>query len=255
MSDNDALKTVSRSILVLKLFSPNEREFTLTEFQGRLGISLSSLQRILYTLTKEGLLEKDEVTKSYRLGLELYFLGNLVESHSQLISVSKEEMDNLNELTQETVTLNVIHQNKRKCIGYVLAKHELTTLAFISNESPLYAGASAKVLLANMPVQKQEEILKELKLERITEHTTMQKTALVNELSKIKQRGYAITEGERVLGVYAISSPIMDRFGNILAGITLTIPSVRVNKDAKDMYIRLVQDCAQKISGKLGFKQ
>lgn len=254
MSDNDSLKTVSRSISVLKLFSPNEREFTLTEFQNRLGISLSSLQRILSTLTKGGFLEKNEATKTYRLGLELYFLGNLVESHSQLISVSKEEMNRLNEVTQETVTLNVIHGNQRRCIGYVLAKHELTTLAFISNESPLYAGASAKVLLANIPEHEQKNILEEIELQRITEYTTIDKKELENELRRIKERGYAITESERVLGVYAVSSPLMDRFGNVLAGITLTIPSVRVEKDNRDNYIYLVQDCARRISGKLGFK-
>lgn len=253
MSKGDTLQTLNRSIRVLKLFTPTKSEFTLTEFHEELDISMSSLQRILKTLIQEGLLERDEQTKMYSLGLELYFLGKLVEGQSQLLSISKEYMDELNDETNETVTLNIINQNERKCIGYVLAKHELTTLSYISSSSPLYAGASAKVLLAFSPEEKIMNYLDNHTLEDITENTTTDQTELMNELKTIKNNGYSVTESERVLGVYAISAPIINRFGHVIASITLTIPSVRVNKLKKKNYIELVLKYATLISEKLEY--
>lgn len=253
MSKGNTLQTLNRSIKVLKLFSPTKSEFTLTEFHEKLNISMSSLQRILKTLVQEGFLERDEKTKMYRLGLELYFLGKLVEDRSQLLSISKEYMNELNDKTDETVTLNIIKQNQRKCIGYVLAKHELTTLSFISDKSPLYAGASAKVLLAFLPKDEIMNYLDNHDLEEITEHTTVDRNQLINELNEIRNNRYSITESERLLGVYAISAPIINRFGNIVASITLTIPSVRINKVEKDNYIKLILKYSELISKKLGY--
>lgn len=253
MSKRDTLQTLSRSIKVLKLFSPTKTEFTLTEFHERLNISMSSLQRILTTLVQEGFLERDEKTKMYRLGLELYFLGNLVKDRSQLLSVSKNYMDELKNETGETVTLNTIHNNKRKCIGYVLADHELTTLSFISSSSPLYAGASAKVLLAFLPEEEIKAYLEKTKLDEITKYTTTNRTVLKNELIDIKNKGYSVTESERVLGVHAISAPIRNRFGAVIASMTLTIPSVRMKKSFEEDYIKLVVKYSRLISEKLGY--
>lgn len=253
MSKGDTLQTLNRSIKVLKLFTPTKSEFTLTEFHEELDISMSSLQRILKTLIQEGLLERDEKTKMYRLGLELYFLGKLVEDKSQLISISNKYMEELNNETNETVTLNIINENQRKCIGYVLAKHELTTLTFISQNSPLYAGASAKVLLAHLSEEEIMNYIDNYGLDKITEFTTTDRDKLMNELTIIKNKGYSITESERVLGVFALSAPIINRFGNVIASITLTIPSVRVDKLKTDKYIELVLNYSKLISRKLGY--
>lgn len=253
MSRGDTLQTLNRSIRVLKLFSPTKSEFTLTEFHEELDISMSSLQRILKTLILEGFIERDKKTKMYRLGLELYFLGKLVEDKSQLISISKEFLDELNDVTNETVTLNIINQDQRKCIGYVLAKQELTTLGFISNNSPLHAGASAKVLLAFLSKEEINNYLDNYSLKKVTEYTTVDRDKLIKDLNKIKSDGYSITESERVLGVFAISAPIINRFGTVIASITLTIPSVRVNKSEQNNYVELVLKYAKLISNKLGY--
>src|SRR5690625_3447436 len=251
MSKNNTLQTLSRSIRVLKLFSPTQSEFSLTEFNEVLDISKSILQRILRILVHEVLLDKNHVSKMYKPGLQLYFLGKLVESKSQLISISQKYMEKLNQETGETITLNIINQNKRQCIGYVLAKHELSTLAFVSNESPLYAGASAKTLLAFMAKEKKEKYLNSVDLERVTEHTITNKNMLINELDEIQTNGYSITESERVLGVFAVSSPILNRFGEIIASLTITIPSVRANKANKNYYINLVLKYSKLISTRL----
>ena len=247
----NTLQTLENSIKVLKLFSPTKSEFTLTEFHKELNLSMPSLQRILKTLVQEGMLEKDSETKDYRLGLELYFLGRLVENKSRLITISQKYMKELNQKTEEAITLNIINQNKRQCIEYISAKHELTTVASISNESPLYAGASAKVLLAFMQEDEREDYLNNIEFKKITKHTIINKDDLLKELKEIRKNEYSITESERVFGVFAISTPIINRFDEIIASITITIPSVRVNKSIKEFYIDLASKYAKLISKEL----
>lgn len=246
------MQTINRAVQVLKVFSFNEKELSLTEISERLGISKSSIQRILYTLTEEGFLEKNERSKTYKLGMELYFLGNLVESNSHLLSITKKFMQELNTKTGETITLNIIHNNKRKCIAYEHAKHELTTLSYISKESPLYAGASAKVLLANLPEIQRENIIEHLKLKQLTDYTVINKDCLRKQLSTIREQGYAITKNERILGVYAISAPIKNRLNDVIASMTITIPLIRVDKSRIEQYVEFILESAASISRKMG---
>lgn len=250
MTKEKTLQSVTRAFRVLKAFSTDSQEYTLTELNQKLDISKSSLQRILHTLIKEGFLEKGE-NKSYKLGLELYFLGNLVEAHSSLITLSNHYLKKLNEETGETITLNIIKQNKRTCIKYIASKHELTMLSFISKESPLHAGASAKVLLAFLPKEERTKIINELDLKKLTEDTIIDKKILKEELEVIRKNNYSITRGERVAGVNAISAPVKNRHNNVIASVTITIPDIRMKDSKKEEFIRLLHECTEGIYNNL----
>jgi IclR family transcriptional regulator, KDG regulon repressor len=197
-------------------------------------------------------LEKDKRTKSNKLGIELYNLGNLVEANSHLLSIAKRHMQQLNDQTGEAITLNIIYQKKQKCIGYLPAQHELTTFPYISKDSPLYAGASAKTLLAYLPEETRNQLIHEFDLEPITENTITDKEELQNQLKTIREQGYAITIGERILGVYAISAPIKNRFDEVIASLTITILTIRVDDSKIDRYIQMILDCTNSISKELG---
>jgi IclR family KDG regulon transcriptional repressor len=248
----NSMQTITRAIQVLKAFTFENTEFTLSDLHKKLGISKSSLQRILKTLDSEGFLEKNEVQKSYKLGLELYLLGQLVEGNSHLLSIGKPYMEELSNETGESVTLNVIHENKRKCIGYVQGKHELLTLTHIGQYSPLNAGASAKVLLAFLPEPLRNQLLNEMEIETITENTPVDRSEIEADLQKIREQGYSISEGERVLGAYSICAPITNRLNEIIASLSITMPVIRVRENIIVKYVELIKDYTRQISVQLG---
>ncbi|GEN35435.1 IclR family transcriptional regulator [Aneurinibacillus danicus] len=242
------MQTIHRAIQVLKAFTFENRELSLADLHKKLGISKSSLQRILKTLSAEGLLERDEKQKSYKLGLELYFLGQLVGVNSHLLSIAKPYMEKLSNETGESITLNIIHDKKRKCIGYVQGKHELTTFTHIGHYSPLYAGASAKVLLAFLPDQLRDQLLNEMEFVSITANTIVDKNNLRSELLKIREQGYATSEGERVLGAFSFCAPITNHVNEIVASLSITMPVIRVGNDTYEDYVNLIKDYARQIS-------
>jgi IclR family transcriptional regulator, KDG regulon repressor len=251
MSNRESMQTIDRSMLILKSFSREEDELSLADLHNKLNLSKSSLQRILNTLVLHGILEKDERKKTYRLGIELYFLGQLVERNSHLLSICKPFMVQLRDEFGEGVSLNIISQKKRKCIGYVEGKHELTTLSYIGQTSPLYAGASAKLLLAYLPEHEMESLLDELEFVKVEENTILSKEVLLQNLKKIRDQGYSISFNERIKGAFAISAPIKNRLGEVIAGITISVPTVRINQEQMDLYIIQITKYASLISNKL----
>lgn len=251
MSKEDAMQTIDRAIKILKSFSMNDQELSLADLHRKLGLAKSSLQRILNTLVLHGLLDKDEKQKTYQLGIELYFLGELVEKNSHLLSMSRLLMEDLRDKLGESISLNIIHQKERKCIGYLPSLHELTTISYVGQTSPLYAGASAKLLMAYLPPDELTEILNQIELNKITDHTIIDKEELRMELEKIKSDGYSISINERVRGKFAISAPIKNRLNEVVAGLSLTMPTVRVDQEITNLYINEVKKTAAHISMKL----
>lgn len=248
---NYSMQSIQRAVKILRAFSIDNPRLTLTELNKITGIGKSSLQRILTTLTMEGLLQKDEQDKRYQLSLDFIFFAELVEKNSSLITIAKPIMEEINQQTTESVSLSVIDNNMRKCVYNIESMHELTTLTYAGQTSPLYAGASAKVLLAYYPKEKLENYLQSITLEKITETTIVDKDKLLQELQNIREKGYAFSNGERVKGAVSVSAPIFDPFSRIFASLTIIIPSARKDENDLDNVIRYIVSGAAQITEKL----
>ena len=122
---NYSMSSIHRVIQVLRAFSVDYPKLSLTEISKRTDISISSLQRIVSTLVYEGFLVKDEKTKIYSLGLELMFLGQLVEKNDALLSKAIPIMEELNQETKENISINIIERDERRCIYNLPSRHEL----------------------------------------------------------------------------------------------------------------------------------
>jgi IclR family transcriptional regulator, KDG regulon repressor len=249
----NSMQTITRAIHILKAFSIDEKELSLAQLHHKLGLSKSSLQRILNTLVANGFLEKDNDKKTYKLGLELYYLGKLVEDHSHLLTTAKPFLRKLRDKLGENVYINVIEDNARKCIAFEEAKHTLMTISHIGATSPLYMGASGKVLLANLPLEEIEKYIEETNLKPATEKTIIDKEELQEELKVIREKGYSVSYGELVYGVFSASAPIFDNRNNMIAGIAVSAPLVRVNDSIIDSFIVSVKEAANQISDKIKF--
>jgi IclR family KDG regulon transcriptional repressor len=252
MSEENSMQTISRSIQILKSFTRENNEQSLAQFHHKLALSKSSLQRILNTLVTNGFLEKDNKQKTYKLGMELYYLGNLVEENSHLISTAKPYLKDLRDRLGENVYLNIIENNERKCIAIEEAKQLLMPISYVGQTSPLYAGASARVLLANLETNKMDDYIREIDLHSITEMTVKDKSSLKGDLLTIRENGYALSFGERIPGVCSASAPI-NRERKILASVSISAPIVRVNKETTANFIDAIKEVAKLITDHLTF--
>lgn len=253
MSADQSMQTISRTIQILRSFSREEKELSLAEFHHKLGLSKSSLQRILNTLVNYGFLEKDEKRKTYRLGNELYYLGKLVEEHSHLLTVTRPYLKAIRDRFGESVYLNIIENNERKCIALEEGKHDLMTISYIGQTSPLHAGASAKLLLAFLPADKLGQYIEQTPLKPITDRTIVDQERLLTEVKDIREKGYASSSGERVVGVCSVSAPILNRWGEVIAGISISAPMIRVTEEIYQQFIQTITEVAKQITEEFKF--
>ena len=193
---NYAMTTVHKAIQLLRAFTREDKKLSLTELHRKTGIGMSSLQRLLSTLVHEHFLMRDERTKLYSLGMELFFLGNQVERTDAFLSVATPVMERLNQSTKENVSISIIDQNERSCIHNLASHHELSALTYIGKTSPLYAGASAKVLLAFQSNEYIQNYLEKTEFKRITDLTITSAEDL-RRFSRKCMRGHAISYEER----------------------------------------------------------
>lgn len=246
---NYTITSLHKAIRVLKAFSNDEPNLSLTELSKKTGITISSLQRIVSTFVVEGFLHKNEQTKRYQLGHSLLYLGNLVKQESSLILVAEPILKRLNEETKESLSLNIIDGYERRCILNFDSSYPLSTKMLVGDTSPLYAGASSKTLLAFMP--NYEDYVNNVQLDKITEHTVKTKEQLLKQLEQIREQGYCISNGERVRGAWSISVPILNAAQESIASISIVIPVIRYTDYNETELIQKMQQAAKEIENQL----
>jgi IclR family KDG regulon transcriptional repressor len=248
---NYTMQSLTKAMSVLKAFTRRDKKLSLTQLHHKTGIGMSSLQRIVATLVNEGFLHKDEKTRVYELGLSLFILGNLVEQDSSLLTVAKPILTRLNAEVGESISLNIIEGDKRRCLFYLECNHSLSTKAYVGDTAPLYAGASAKSLLAYLSLDEIQQYLERVQLVAITPKTMTNKQLILDSLSEIRQNGYAISQSERIFGAASISAPILFSTGIPLASVTIVIPEVRFSQYNKEKLIQKIKEAAHTIEQQL----
>ncbi|WP_096188806.1 IclR family transcriptional regulator [Evansella halocellulosilytica] len=240
--------SVDKAIDVLMLLSENPN-LSLNQVVETLGFSMSTCYNILNTLQNRGLVEKDSLTARYSLGLTLMRLGMEIYEKIDIRIIAHPVMKDLVNKFGETSYLSSIDKSTYE--GVVLDKIEslktVTVVRSIGSRVPLYASATGKSLLSGLSPAELEEYLQTVSFYKYTENTITQAEELKNELEKIKQQGYAITEDEMGDGASSVSVPINDYQGNVIAAMSVAGPIDRM-KNLIPQIIPEVKVSAERIS-------
>lgn len=249
------VQSVEKALDILCGFSMSEPELGISELSARLHMYKGTIYKTLKTLEKRGFVLKNMHNQKYRLGFKLFELGNVALCGSELRNVALPIMRELNLLTNETVTLNVVDNNQRVCLEKIESTQVIRSFdQSIGGRNPLYLGAAGKVLLAFLP---QEEIgiiiagIKDGKAVLIKELNTAQ---LRKQLEQIRVQGYAHCSSERSVGSTAVSAPIRDYTGEVVAGISLSGPESRFTEQYLPEFVKLVISASDQISSRIGAK-
>lgn len=248
-----SVKSVFRALKILEAFSPDQPELTLNDLSKITGFYKSTILRQIDTLSKEGFLARDTVTGHYRLGAKLYLLGQTFVQSSSLLTSSDPIMKEVAENLQETTAIFIIDKSERLCLKMVSGPHFIRATYEPGRRMPIYAGASGKILLAFSAESFLNRIIQETGLKSFTELTITNPDDLRSELSKIKNRGWSISRGERVSSAVTISVPVFGVNGKIACALSTTGPTNRLAPKIKPETIRTLQHAGKKLSTEIGY--
>jgi IclR family KDG regulon transcriptional repressor len=224
------IKSIDHALQVLELFSADKPDWGVTEIGEALNLYKSTVFDILKTFENRGFMKKDEKTQKYQLEIKMMQVFGAILNKMSLKEVALPFMDQLSKKYDETVHLCVTVDDKVLPILMIESTKILRSFISLGESVPLYCTSSGKVMLAHLPAEKIEEYLKKQKLRRFTENTITDSVKLREELRNIVARGYAIDDAEKDEGIKCVGGPIKDFNGRVIAAVSVSGPSERIDK-------------------------
>ena len=249
--DGNAVRSVDRAAALLLALGDSHGEAGVTELARRLGLHKSTASRLLATLEKRGLVEQDDETGRYRLGLVVIRLAEKAERTLDLRAIAMPELDRLARATRETTGLGVADGDQFLTVAQADGPNLVAVGDWTGRGVPIHSVAAGKVLLAAMP---EREILKLVRrgLDRFTDRTITQLEPLLEELARIRRRGYATAFGEFDAGLNAVAAPVHDARGQVSAAVDIWGPAFRITPQRMPELVQQVRESAAAVSVRLG---
>ena len=239
------LQTADRALQVLQQFRAPTDALTVTEIARRLGIHRSSASRLVSTLGARGFVERTAVGDLVRLGPEVARLARLTSASRELTTLAQPVMDRLAADTGETVTLAVPAGDDALTVAQADGSYFVSSGRWVGLRTPLHCTADGKVLLACDAAATGRD------LTRCTERTTVDPDSLAHELDAVRERGFAVSEGEFERGLVGLAAPVWED-GRCIAALCISGPEYRLDRGAANALAPLCITSAGELERSLG---
>ncbi|REK74897.1 IclR family transcriptional regulator [Paenibacillus paeoniae] len=235
------VRAVDRALDILLCFT-SKTDWAMTEIAEHVGLHKSTVHRMLATLEEKGFIERDRETDRYHLGLKVWELSANLSRSDDLATIWLPEMVRLRDQLGETVSIYVRDGAERIRRQAVQSNQAVRRVAPVGVRLPLYAGASSKVLIAYADPATQESIL-----EAPTWPSAIEMEPYRQQLQEVLAQGYATSFEEREEGAAALSSPIFDRSGAMIAALSVSGPASRLKISTMRDYAPVMMESARRM--------
>lgn len=247
-----SIKSVEKAVDILSCFTIETSSLTVTEICFLTGYNQSTVSRILATLEKKKCVERAIPGGKYTLGVKFHQWKMILSQETSIGDIARPVMERLRDLCGEEVSLYVLSEGSRMCIGAVKSHYGLARVTQVGKLLPLHCGASGKVLIAYLPDKERNEIIRSRPLEKYTPRTITDPDELEANLAQIRRDGYAVSFEEREAGNYSVVAPVQGKGGKILASLSICGPLFRLPDGQLEKNIEAAKDAATEISKALG---
>lgn len=246
------VRSVERAITILDVLAAGGWRSG-AEIARELAVHRSTALRLLGTLERHALVERDPRSAKYRLGQRLAQLASVVTGESDLRSLARPVCEGLAGALGETVTLDVLVGDEIVPIEQATASTSVVGVNWLGRRTPVHCTASGKVILAFGPAAIRERQLGR-PLNRSTAHTITARAELSKQLGDALKDGFARTYEELEVGLDAIAAPVFASSGEVVAALDVSGPSHRLRAEGRPELVRLTLDAAADLSRRLGFR-
>ena len=250
--DPSLVRSVDRAVAILDLLARDGWRAG-ADVARDLGVHRSTALRLLGTLERHGLVERDPRTAKYRLGQRLTQLASVVTGEFDLRNMARPVCERLADALGETVTLDVLDGDEIVPIEQATGSTSVVTVNWLGRRTPIHCTASGKVILAFAPSAVRRRLL-ERPLERRTPHTVVDHAELEAQLAAALESGFARTYQELEVGLDAIAAPVHSAEGAVVAAIDVSGPAHRLQEIDRPELVGLTREAAADLSRRLGYR-
>jgi DNA-binding IclR family transcriptional regulator len=241
------VRVLDKAFKVLHALSLAERDIDLGALAGQTGLPKSTLVRLLHTMKLHNVVQQDGKTRRYRLGWGLIHLGKAAERQFDLERVVLPHLEQLAKETGETASFAVLEGNRAVYLAQVLTDSIIRGVPPIGAELELHCTAVGKVLLTAFTDEQFAQLIREHGLPRSTDRTIVNSEQLRKEVAKVADRGYALDDEEAEPGGRCIAAPILNEGDEVIAAISITGPTSRIQVERVEEYAVVVKRIAVRV--------
>jgi DNA-binding IclR family transcriptional regulator len=250
------VKSALRVLDIFELLAQHPEGLSLSEIAAALGIPKSSAHSLIYTLLARHYLREGWHERKYHLGPRLFEIGSGYAASTDLLTDGQEVVRATARACDETVHLAVLDGAE---VVYVAKEEGTNTVRMVSavgRRFPAYGTGVGKMLLSDLAAAELDVLYPPARaLPPITEKTITDATAFRRELALTHARGYALDCEESTPGLCCIAAPIYGVDGNMVAAISVSVPTVRFSPERQQELRALVLANARNLSQILGYHE
>lgn len=245
-----AVQVLARAFAVLDLLALHKEPLSLKTISEHTSLHPSTAHRILNDLVAGRLVERPEAG-TYRLGLRLLELGNLIKDRLDIRDAALQPMRALHELTGQPVNLSLRQGDEIVYVERVFSERSgMQVVRAIGGRAPLHLTSVGKLFLAHDEAALLKDYAERTKLSGHTRNSISDLKRLERELSTVLALGTARDDEELELGVRCMAAGIFDDQGALVAGLSISAPADRL----EDVWLDQLKRTALAISSALGYR-
>ena len=249
-NDKTSIQVIERMVTLLDALASYPDPVSLKELAKVTGLHPSTAHRILNDLVTKRFVDRSE-PGSYRLGMRLLELGNIVKSRLDVREASLEFMRTLHRKTQQTVNLSVRQGDEIVYIDRAFSERSgMQVVRAIGGRAPLHLTSTGKLFLSVDDAKLVRAYATRTGLAGHNRNSITDLAKLERDLSLVRARGYARDNEELELGVRCMAAGIRDDSGHIIAGLSISAPADRLQEE----WLEDLVATAQAISAVLGYR-
>lgn len=248
--DSGPVQALDRALRVLAVVAASDG-LSLSEIAGAADLAPSTTYRMLATLEQHQMVEFDASAQLWSIGVGAYRTGSAFLRRRKLADRARASMQELVDATGETANLGVAQDDGVVFVSQVETHEAIRAFFRPGTAGAFHASGIGKAILAHLPETRRQSLFRR-GLPAFTAKTLTDTEALLADLAAIRERGYAVDDEERNAGMRCIAAAIFNEFGEPIAGISISGPTVRVTPEVADAFGPLVRQAADRVTGLIG---
>ena len=248
------VQAVNNAISILELLGGYEHELSISEIVSKLNLTKSNVNKLLANLERFGYAEHNRYTGNFRLGVKTFQISQAYINKLNLIDISMQILSELKNKLNESVYIGVLRHCNVVYLDVIETDEAVRVMPRIGNVGPAYATAIGKAQLSVLEDKDIVSLYENEQFRKFTDNTVGSLDELMQDIGKVREKGYALDMEEYERDVRCIGAPVLNFMGNVIAGISVSGPEVRMSMERIEKEIAPVLiEAAKALSIKFGY--
>jgi DNA-binding IclR family transcriptional regulator len=243
--DSDA---VGKALRLLCLLGEHPDGVGVSRLARDAGYPVSTTHRLLTSLQRDGFVRSDRESRRYSLGLRMFELGQRVSQARGFTGVALPVMQDVTARTGEPTLMSVLDGRHQLYVHHVQGPHRIRVIGEPAKHGPLHCTSMGKCLIAFASDEVRAELVDDIELTPLGPNTITDRARFREEIQRVREQGYAVSDEEHEAGVRAVGVPVVGPQGIALASLSTPAPAYRMTMEELTRFLPCLLDAAGQLA-------